>query len=147
MADKRYSDSPEPGGRPSGPGRGVPAHPLARGAAAGRPRGRRPLPKGEHFSTPDASEARRAVERRSATPLVYLYGLPRWVVPVVLVVLLLAGFAVPDWRGGVAVLPVLGFVVWLAYMSWPSLGRGGRLMRVALGVFLLLLAADRFGLF
>nr|WP_184988693.1 DUF6703 family protein [Sphaerisporangium rubeum] len=105
------------------------------------------MPKGEHFVTPGATGTRRAVERRSATPLVYLYGLPRWVVPVVMVVLLLAGFVMDDWRGGLAALPVLGFVGWLAYMSWPSLGKGGRLMRVALGTFLLLLALDRFGLF
>jgi hypothetical protein len=87
------------------------------------------------------------VELRSAAPLVFLYGLPRWVLPVVMVVLLLIGFAVADWRGGLAVLPVLGFVGWLAYMSWPSLGNVARLLRVALGAFLILLAADRFGLF
>lgn len=125
----------------------MPAHPLARKSGGGRPRGGRPLPRAKHFATPGASEARRAVERRSATPLVYLYGLPRWVVPVVMVVLLLAAFVMDDWRGGLAVLPVLGLVGWLAYMSWPSLGRGARLLRVALGTFLLLLALDRFGLF
>jgi hypothetical protein len=66
---------------------------------------------------------------------------------VLLVVLLLVGFAVSSFWGGVAVLPVLGFVGWLAYMSWPSLGAGGRLMRVALITFLILLIADRFGAF
>jgi len=66
---------------------------------------------------------------------------------VVLVALLLAGFAVPSFWGGLAVLPVIGFVGWLAYMSWPSLGAGGRLLRVALLTFLILLAADRFGVF
>jgi hypothetical protein len=90
---------------------------------------------------------RREAERRSAAPLVFLFQLPRWIAPVVLVILLMVGFAVPSFWGGVAVLPVIGFVGWLGYMSWPSLGTGGRLLRVALLTFLILLAADRFGAF
>ncbi|MEU8382693.1 DUF6703 family protein [Streptosporangium sp. NPDC048865] len=121
-----------------------PAHPLAQP----RPRrGRRPLPPGEQFFTPGATGLRQKIERRSAAPLVFLFQLPRWIAPVMLVVLLLAGFAVPSFWGGLAVLPVIGFVCWLAYMSWPSLGTGGRLLRVALLTFLVLLAADRFGAF
>ncbi|GAB2472358.1 hypothetical protein GCM10027187_45920 [Streptosporangium sandarakinum] len=126
-----------------------PAHPLARSRPPerGRPRGGRPLPPGEHFLTPGATGLRRTVERRSAAPLVFLFGLPRWILPALLVVLLLVGFAVPSAWGGVAVLPVLAFVVWLAYMSWPSLGMKGRVLRVVLVTFLALLAADRFGAF
>jgi hypothetical protein len=137
----------------SSPKRAVPAHPLAQrgGAADDRTRpGRtasRPLPRGEHFMTPGATGLRRAVEHKSAAPLVFLYGLPRWLIPVVLVLLLLVGFAVADWRGGIAVLPVLGFVGWLAYMSWPSLGPWARILRVALATFLIVVAASRFGLF
>jgi hypothetical protein len=144
--------------------RGMPAHPLARdqgrnasGGGASGPGPRRggaqrrpvprPLPPGDRFLTPGATGLRRTVEGKSATPLVFLYGLPRWLLPVVLVVLLLVGFALNDWRGGIAVLPVLGFVGWLAYMSWPSLGPWARLLRVALATFLIVLAADRFGLF
>lgn len=121
-----------------------PAHPLAQS----RPqRSKRPLPAGEQFFTPGATGLRQKVEQRSAAPLVFLFQLPRWIAPVVLVALMLAGFAVSSFWGGVAVLPVIGFVGWLAYMSWPSLGNGGRLMRVALLTFLILLAADRFGAF
>ncbi|MFJ2031095.1 DUF6703 family protein [Streptosporangium sp. NPDC087985] len=121
-----------------------PAHPLAQH----RPRqGKRPLPPGEQFVTPGATGLRREVERRSAAPLVFLFQLPRWIAPVALVILLLVGFAVPSFWGGIAVLLVIGFVGWLAYMSWPSLGHGGRLMRVAVLTFLILLAADRFGAF
>jgi hypothetical protein len=121
-----------------------PAHPLSQR----RPQqAKRPLPPGEQFFTPGATGLRRKVELRSAAPLVFLFQLPRWIAPVLLVVLLLVGFAVPSFWGGVAVLPVLGFVGWLAYMSWPSLGAGGRLMRVALLTFLILLIADRFGAF
>jgi len=130
---------------------GLPRHPLAQRPAEGRSgarasRPRRPLPVGEHFYTPDATGLRRAIERKSAAPLVFLFQLPRWLVPLVMVGLLLAGLVVADWRGGIAVLPVLGFVTWLAYLSWPSLRVTGRVLRVALIAFLVLLAATRFGL-
>jgi hypothetical protein len=108
---------------------------------------RRPLPPGEQFFTPDATGFRQKAERLSAAPLVFLFQLPRWIPPVALVVLLLAGFAVPSLWGGLAVLPVIAFVGWLAYMSWPSLGAKGRILRIALLTFLLLLSADRFGAF
>ena len=109
---------------------------------------RRPLPAGEQFFTPGATGLRKSVEERSATPMAFLFTqVPKWAAPAVLVVLLLTGFAVNNWLGGVAVLPVLAFVGWLAYLSWPSLGVGGRLLRVVMLVFLLVLMADRFGVF
>ncbi|WP_245647052.1 DUF6703 family protein [Microtetraspora niveoalba] len=152
-------------GQDKGPGGPrVPAHPLARkpagdprgqGRGSGRPGtgsvarkgGKRPLPPGEQFFTPGATGLRRTVETRSATALVFLFQLPRWVVPIVMVALMLTGVVVDSWLGGLAVLPVLAFVLWLAYMSWPSLRPGARLLRVALVTFLVLLAATRFGLF
>lgn len=112
------------------------------------PRQKRPLPAGEQFFTPGATGLRKSVETRSAAPMAYLFTqVPRWLTPAVLVVLLLTGFAVAAWPGGLAVLPVLAFVAWLAYLSWPSLGIGGRLLRVVMLVFLVVLAADRFGVF
>ncbi|MEU6780781.1 DUF6703 family protein [Nonomuraea angiospora] len=111
------------------------------------PDSKRPLPKGEQFFTPGATGLRKAVERRSAVPMTYLFTqVPRWTAPTVLVVLLLAGFAVANPLGGVAVLPAIVFIGWLAYLSWPSLGIGGKVMRVAMLTFLVLLAATRFGL-
>ncbi|MFI7421085.1 DUF6703 family protein [Nonomuraea sp. NPDC049684] len=109
---------------------------------------KRPLPQGEQFFTPGAGGARKAVERRSAIPMTFLFTqVPRWATPAVLVILLLAAFALANWLGGVAALVVLAFVGWLAYLSWPSLGIGGRLLRVVMLVFLAVLAADRFGAF
>jgi hypothetical protein len=64
-----------------------------------------------------------------------------------MVVLLLTGFVVTNWLGGVAVLPVLAFIVWLAYLSWPSLKVSGKLLRVAMSTFLVLVVATRFGVF
>ncbi|MFI6294457.1 DUF6703 family protein [Nonomuraea sp. NPDC050790] len=121
-------------------------HPLAQPRAAAKPK--RPLPAGERFFTPGATGLRKAVEQRSAVPMAYLFTqVPRWITPVVMVVLLLAGFAVQNWLGGVAVLPVVAFVGLLAYLSWPSLGAGGKLLRVAMVTFLLLVVASRFGAF
>ncbi|TXK44023.1 hypothetical protein FR742_25970 [Nonomuraea sp. C10] len=110
----------------------------------GKPK--RPLPPGEQFFTPGATGMRKAVERRSAAPMAFLYTqVPRWVTPAVMVVLLLAGIAVQNWLGGLAVLPVVVFVGWLAYLSWPSLGAGGKLLRVAMLTFLVLVVLTRFG--
>ena len=51
----------------------------------GRPqRKARPLPRGKTFYTPEASQARSSLERSSARPLVLLYQLPVWLVPLVL---------------------------------------------------------------
>jgi hypothetical protein len=109
---------------------------------------KRPLPQGEQFFTPGATGLRKAVEQRSALPMTFLFTqVPRWLAPAVLVILLLAGFAVANPLGGVAVLPVIVFIGWLGYLSWPSLGIGGRLLRVAMLTFLVLLVATRFGAF
>ncbi|MEV4802120.1 DUF6703 family protein [Nonomuraea sp. NPDC049421] len=112
------------------------------------PGGKRPLPPGEQFFTPGATGLRKAVERRSAVPMAWMFTqLPRWVAPALMVLLLLAGFAVTNPLGGLAVLPVIAFIGWLAYLSWPSLGAGGKLLRVAMLTFLVLLTATRFGAF
>jgi hypothetical protein len=106
----------------------------------------RPLPPGGQFFTPGATGLRKAVERRSAAPAVFLFtSVPRWAVPVAMVVLLLTGLAVTGWAGGLAVLPVIAFVLWMAYLSWPSLATGGKLLRVVLLTFLTLVVLTRFG--
>ncbi len=105
------------GGQPSTP-------PSPRPAFKQPQRGRkapRPLPPGEQFFTPGATGLRKTVETRSAPLLVYLYQLPKIVLPILLVAFFIGGFAFPDWRGGLCMLPVIAFTGWLAYLSWPSL--------------------------
>jgi hypothetical protein len=70
------------------------------------------------------------VERFSARPLVFLQQLPRWAVLVVVLGLLISGFAVPGWIGAIALLLVAVLLGWLAYLSWPSLNASGRVLRV-----------------
>lgn len=104
----------------------------------GGPR-RRPLPQGETLFTPGASEFRRAVEQRAAAPLLYLYQLPRWVIPGALLVVLVAGFAVPGW-GAAALLLLAAVLGGFAYLSWPNLAGRGRLLRGAAIAVLVVLA-------
>jgi hypothetical protein len=113
-----------------------------------RPRSQRirPLPKGGTLYTPGASPARQATERRSARPLMYLYQLPSWILPLVLVGLLIAGLAVKGPGGGVALCGVAVVLGWLAAMSWPQLslaGRAGRVLAVLLMLALAGLQASR----
>jgi Family of unknown function (DUF6703) len=127
--------------RPAAP-RGRPAGQGSRpGGGSGRPaRAARPLPTGGSQYTPGASGTRRTVEGSSARPLVFLHQLPRWLPPVVLLVLLVTGFAVPGWIGAAALVLVAGFLGWLGYLSWPALSARGRLLRLAAVACMLALA-------
>ncbi len=109
---------------------------------AGRPqRGKaRPLPRGNSLYTPAASQARRKLEHASARPLVLLHQMPVWLVPLLLAALLVTGLAVPGWAGAAALVLVAGFLGWLASVSWPGLGPGPRLLRVAAVAGLLVVA-------
>ena len=98
--------------------------------AAHHPR-RRPPPKGETFLTPGATGMRRRIERRSAAPLVFLHGLPRWVLPLALLAALIVGFAVPGLAGGIALAVVAVILGWFGYLSWPMLATPARLLRWA----------------
>ena len=90
----------------------------------------RPLPKGTSLYTPDASGARQAAEHRSAKPLLFLYQLPPWVLPLVLVVFLIVGLAVRGPGGAVALCVVAAVLGWLAALSWPRLSSASRLSRI-----------------
>ena len=106
----------------------------------------RPLPRGSSFYTPEASQTRQTVERRSARPLMYLYQLPAWVAPLVLVALLIAGLAVRGPGGAAALCGVAVVLGWLASLSWPQLslaGRAGRILAVAVVLALAGLQASR----
>ena len=120
------------GGRPRSGGQ------RPRGTSAGRPGapGGRPVPADRAAAapgrplTPGASETRRAVERFSARPLVFLTQLPRWVLLLIVLGLLISGFAVPGLIGAAPLLLVAILLGWLAYLSWPSINTSGRVLRV-----------------
>lgn len=94
-------------------------------------RRQRPLPNGGTMYTPGASAARQRIERRSAVLATFLYRLPRWLPPIALAALFVAGLALGGAGGAVLLLVLAAFLGWLAYLSWPSLAGQGRLLRVA----------------
>jgi hypothetical protein len=100
----------------------------------------RPLP-GQTLYTPGASPARKAAERRSAKPLLFLHQMPAWVAPIVLAALLIAGLAMRGPAGAVALCGVAAVLGWLASVSWPRLSAGGRLGRLLAVALMLALAA------
>ena len=73
---------------------------------------------------------REAAERRSRLPLAYLRQMPPWTIPVLSAVLLVAGLAIKGPVGAAAIVLLLVFLGWLAYISWPRLDPAGRLLRV-----------------
>jgi hypothetical protein len=70
----------------------------------------------------------------------YLYQLPRWMAPVLLVVFLVAGLAVRGPAGAVALCVVAAVLAWLAALSWPRLSAGGRLGRIGAVAIMLVIA-------
>lgn len=97
--------------------------------AAGGAGSRRPLPKGDTLYTPGGGKVRRSVERRSAVLLVFLHQTPRWVVPLLIAALFLAGVFVPGVAGAALLVLLAVFLGWLSYLSWPALSGNGRLVR------------------
>lgn len=111
-----------------------------------RPAGR-PLPEGESFYTPGAGPLRQAVERRSALPLVWLHQAPRWILPVALGLVLIAGLMVPGPVGALLLVVLSLFFAWLAFLAWPSITAGQRLLRMVAVAVLLALALGQLGAF
>lgn len=126
-------------------------HPNRRRSAAGRrppakpnrrpPASQRPLPAGDTLATPNASPLRRTLERRSATLLVFLHRLPRWVPFVLMLGLLAAAMLLRGVLGGVFLGILALLLSWLAFLSWPNLSAGHRGFRVVSVLVVLAFAA------
>ena len=93
-----------------------------------RPAGRAdaPLPQ-----APPSTGLRAEVERVSSPLLRWLTGLPRFVVPIATVLLLAVGVLAPVPVGVAALVVVLLWMAWLAYLSWPVVTTGARVLRLA----------------
>ncbi len=76
-------------------------------------------------------------------PLVWLHQGPRWLAPLVVGALFIAGLVAPGPVGAACLLLVAAFVAWLAFLTWPSLGGQPRAARVLMVVVVLVLAVAR----
>jgi hypothetical protein len=87
-----------------------------------------------------APTLRKRVEVLSAPTLIRLHSLPRALMPVLILLFMFIGLVKDNVVGGIALLVVAAFVVWLLYLSWPLLEGRARLLR-ALAVLLVVAAA------
>lgn len=119
----------------------------SRRSSSGNPSGRKSSANQSGRSKQPAqaqgSSARRTLERYSARPLVTLHGMPRWLVPVALAVLLFVGLLLSGpwgWLGAVFLIIIGLFVTWLTALSWPILTPSSKMIRVVVAVALFGLA-------
>ncbi len=115
--------------------------PQAMGYSVTVPQKSRPQPRRRPQASPEppaGTGLRGSVTRLSLRPAVYLQQLPRWLPPIVIAALFVAGIAVRGWGGAVLLLLVAAFAGWLALLSWPALTPTGRLLRA--GVLALICA-------
>ena len=90
----------------------------------------RPLsPRPQQAPTSASTPGRSALERRSASALLFLHRLPRWLLPVVVGVLLLLGLAIPHAWAGIFLLLIAGLFGWLLALSWPVITVNSRIFR------------------
>ncbi|GAA2267857.1 DUF6703 family protein [Actinomadura sp. NPDC048955] len=78
-----------------------------------------------------ATGLRAAVERRSATAVVFLHRMPRWILLVAVFVLLVIGMAGTGWVAAAGLLVLAAALGWFAYLNWPALDGSGRVLRLA----------------
>jgi len=76
---------------------------------------------------------------------VRLSTLPTFVLPVLSVVLLVAGLAAPPVIGVPVLLLLIAIIAWLSYLSWPAVRGVQRLLRVAVVGLLVVALLGRFG--
>jgi hypothetical protein len=102
------------------------------------------MPTGPAPSSQRAPSALRASVERSTRPLLLrLHALPRPVVPLATVALVVIGVLAPPAVGLLALGVVALFVVWIAYLSWPVVPLGGRVLRVVMVGLVVLLGLTR----
>jgi hypothetical protein len=103
----------------------------SRPTGSDRPDTRRPIPPQTRRTT------RGRFEALSARPLVLMSRLPRWLVPVMLAILLVAGLAISGPLGAILLAVLALFLGWLVFVSWPVLPATTRIIRLVVVVGIL----------
>ncbi|MGH3471068.1 MAG: DUF6703 family protein [Nocardioidaceae bacterium] len=125
----------------------------AKGSAAprpGRPDSRRsgdPARRGAAAALTNSSSdsvLRVAIATRSKPVVAALSMLPSLAIPGLMLLLMLVGLAAPVAFALPAIAIILVFVGWLAFLSWPVLTFGPRVLRVAMLLLLLACGVGRY---
>ena len=85
------------------------------------------------------SAMRKRITDMSAPALLRIHGLPKFLVPGLIAILMILGLFLAAPYSGIALTVVSVFIGWLMYLSWPLLDSKSRLIRLL--VFLILIAA------
>ena len=102
--------------------------------------------KGGGASRPASTSTgtRKQIEDASRPTLVKLSSLPRLVVPLGTLVLVVIGLFAPLPIALPALALIFVFFAWIAYLSWPVVPTGGKVLRGVMLGLVLAMAASRF---
>ncbi len=89
------------------------------------------------------SPFRVSVEKASRRLLTRLHRLPRLLLPLLTGILFAVGVLGPLTLGLIALAIIFVFVTWLAYLSWPAVATGGKVMRLLMVLLVGVLIAIR----
>ncbi len=110
----------------------------------GRKRTPRPLgPQPHKVPATAKSPARLRLERVSIKPLTVLNRLPRFILPLLLGIFLLAGLLIPSQWAGLFLLLVGVALAWLVALSWPAIVTSAKIVRVVVIAIVLFAAVWR----
>lgn len=91
-----------------------------------------------------SSELRRAVEARSVVPLQTLTALPKWAVFLAVLAVAVGGLLLSGLPAFLLLAALALFLGWLAYLAWPALTPGQRILRLATALLVAAAAVARF---
>ncbi|MDN5762515.1 MAG: hypothetical protein L0H41_09390 [Microlunatus sp.] len=93
----------------------------------------------------NSNTTRKQIEDASRSTLVKLSAMPRLALPLATLVLVAIGLFAPLPFALPALAVVLVFFLWIAYLSWPVVSTGAKVLRLAMLALVIALAASRFG--
>lgn len=92
----------------------------------------------------ERSGSRKQIEDASRPTLVKLSSMPKAVVPLGTLVLVALGLFAPLPIALPALALVFVFFLWIAYLSWPVVSTGGKVLRGVMLGLIIAMAASRF---
>lgn len=92
----------------------------------------------------ERSSSRKQIEDASRPTLVKLSSMPKAIVPLGTLVLVALGLFAPLPIALPALALVFVFFLWIAYLSWPVVSTGGKVLRGVMLGLIVAMAASRF---